>query len=124
MRLVAMGFALAIGLSGCGARTASAPEQAIYQPPGPIELPRYTPHVTTSAPAPVITATPGSAGPGVVPTRPPTPTISPHQYYTVQPNETLYDVAAKFHVPIDELAAVNHITDPTQVKPGDRLIIP
>jgi LysM repeat protein len=121
-RSLALAFLLA-GLSAC--RDNPPPPKLLSAPPtpAPIVLPRYTPHVTPSVPPAVISPTPVRAQP-TLPPAPPTPTPSPYNYYVVQPNETLYDVAAKFHVSIEELARINNITDPTTVKPGDKLLIP
>jgi LysM repeat protein len=44
--------------------------------------------------------------------------------YIVQPGDTLFDIAEKFNVPLQKLADVNHITDPTSIYPMQRLIIP
>jgi LysM repeat protein len=104
-------------------------------------LPRYTPHVLnpsfatetpTAAPVPATlpsatppppVMTPASAPLQTGPT--PTATLPPgYRRYTVQPGETLYDIAVKFNVSLENLARVNKITDPTTIKANQKLIIP
>ncbi len=95
--------------------------------PAPLILPRFTPHVTSIAPTATPTPIPNAPAPAYTPAPPPIlppPTPTPYASYIVQPGETLYDIAEKFHVSLKALARANHITDPTVIKPGDRLIIP
>ena len=44
--------------------------------------------------------------------------------YIVQPGDTLWDIAARFGVPWDELARANGISDASQLAAGDELVIP
>ena len=44
--------------------------------------------------------------------------------YIVQAGDSLYSIAARFSVSIDDLLAVNGITDPNQLAVGQQLIIP
>ena len=44
--------------------------------------------------------------------------------YTVAPGDTLSEIAARLHIPIDELAAANGITDPDHVVAGQVLVLP
>lgn len=44
--------------------------------------------------------------------------------YIVQEGDTLWDIAARFGLTIDELVDANNIADPSQVNEGDQLIIP
>ncbi len=44
--------------------------------------------------------------------------------YIVQEGDTLWDIAARFGVSVDDLQAVNGISDPGLLKVGDRLVIP
>jgi LysM repeat protein len=44
--------------------------------------------------------------------------------YIVQPNDNLWDIAARFGVALEDLIAANNITDPDQLKAGDQLVIP
>ena len=45
-------------------------------------------------------------------------------YYQVQPGETLWRIAHDFGLDVKTLARVNHLSDPRQVKVGQRLFIP
>lgn len=44
--------------------------------------------------------------------------------YTVQTGNTLSGIARKFGIPLSALIAANQITDPNQLKVGDKLLIP
>lgn len=45
-------------------------------------------------------------------------------YYVVQEFDTLWDIAVRFNVPLDELELANDFTTSGQIAPGDRLLIP
>jgi murein DD-endopeptidase MepM/ murein hydrolase activator NlpD len=53
------------------------------------------------------------------PTPPP-----PGPIYVVQPNEYLSTIAERFNVSLDDLMAVNQITNPNLISEGQRLVIP
>ncbi len=59
------------------------------------------------------------------PTPNPTPCGPPPDWvpYTVQPGETLYRLAARFQVPLDQLMHANCLTSPA-LRPGQRLYVP
>ncbi len=44
--------------------------------------------------------------------------------YTVQPNDTLYDIAAQFEVTVATIVMANQIADPVLIKVGQVLKIP
>ncbi|MGQ9572436.1 MAG: LysM peptidoglycan-binding domain-containing protein [Dehalococcoidia bacterium] len=44
--------------------------------------------------------------------------------YTVQANDTLYDIAQRFGVTVEELMEANDITDPASLSIGQKLVIP
>jgi LysM repeat protein len=44
--------------------------------------------------------------------------------YTVQTGDTLYDIAQRFGVSVDDLMAANEITDPASLSIGQKLVIP
>ncbi len=44
--------------------------------------------------------------------------------YTVQPGDTLFSIAKRFGVDMQELARINNITDPSTIYVGQKLIIP
>lgn len=52
----------------------------------------------------------------------PSPTAA--ALYTVQPGDTLSDLAAHFSTTVEELVAANGLTDPNDLQPGQSLIIP
>jgi len=44
--------------------------------------------------------------------------------YVVQQGDSLWDIAVRFGVALDDLARINNISDPSQLKAGTRLVIP
>ncbi len=44
--------------------------------------------------------------------------------YIVQPGDTLFEIARRFGVPLDDLVQANQIADPSQLRIDDRLVIP
>jgi murein DD-endopeptidase MepM/ murein hydrolase activator NlpD len=50
--------------------------------------------------------------------------LSEEPIYQVQEGDTLWDIALRFRVPIEELQQVNGITDAAQIDVGNQLIIP
>ena len=44
--------------------------------------------------------------------------------YVVQPDDTLYSIAARFNVSIDSLMSANNITDANLLGVGQQLVIP
>jgi len=71
----------------------------------------------TSAPSPTVTPLPS-------PTRTATFTPGPLQTYVVRKGDTLSEIAARFGVSMQALAAANGITDPALIRPGQVLVIP
>lgn len=45
-------------------------------------------------------------------------------YYIIQAGDSLWDIAARFKVSLDELEKANGISDPNQLAVGDQLVIP
>ena len=98
---------------------ACAPAPNIYV--APTETVLVSPVISQTAPAP--TATPTQIPTA---TSTPTPTIIPtaEGTYTVQPGETLGEIAAKFGMPYGYLADANNIPDPNLIYIGQVLTIP
>ncbi|MCL2337426.1 MAG: LysM peptidoglycan-binding domain-containing protein, partial [Firmicutes bacterium] len=44
--------------------------------------------------------------------------------YTVNPGDTLWDIANKFNVPMEQLIAANNLATPDQLVPGQILLVP
>jgi LysM repeat protein len=44
--------------------------------------------------------------------------------YIVQPEDSLYEIAVRYHVPMRELIQANHITVPYLIYAGQSLILP
>lgn len=70
-----------------------------------------------ATPPPVVYVEGGEEG-GAGPARPAGGT------YTVQAEDTLYDIAQRFGVSVDELMEANEITDPASLSIGQKLVIP
>ena len=76
-------------------------------------------------PSTVATSTPWATPPPVVYVEGgPVPVGPGGGTYTVQADDTLYDIALRFEVSLEELMDVNGITDPASLSVGQKLIIP
>lgn len=91
-------------------------------PPTPTPLPTATPAPTATV-APTATMAP-TEEPTQEPTPPPPTAIARPRIYVVQPGDTLFEIARRFGVPLQELADVNGIEDVRRVYSGQRLVIP
>jgi LysM repeat protein len=95
----------------------------------------------TTALSPILTPTAVPESPTTPPTEPPsttppTPTPTPptpiattagssaETTYAVQPGDNLYRIALRFGWRFEDLAAYNHIVDPTRIQPGQVIRIP
>lgn len=58
------------------------------------------------------------------PTTSPTTTTTLPQYYEVQPGDTLSGIAQNFDIRLEDLVAANGITDPNQIRVGEKLLLP
>ena len=95
-------------------------------PSGPL-MPRYTPHVTSPPPTAIVTPAPPGTNPSPETTQSPPSQATPYPFsatYIVQPGDTLYDIAVKFNVSLQQLAKINNISDPTTIETGQQLLIP
>ncbi|KUJ91766.1 MAG: peptidoglycan-binding domain 1 protein [Thermoanaerobacter thermocopriae] len=68
-------------------------------------------------------------GAKIIAPQPPLPSPPPAQkpcptYYTVQPGDTLWTIAQKFGVSLEELIKANYLINPNMIYPGQILIIP
>ena len=76
-------------------------------------------------PATVATSTPWATPPPVVYVEGGPGSVGPEAgTYTVQAEDTLYDIAQRFGVSLEELMEANDITDPTSLSIGQKLVIP
>ncbi len=82
------------------------------------------------SPTPSVTASPGpspspSAGPSATPRPTPKPSTGPsRQRYRVKSGDTLSAIAIKFGTTLKVLKRINHITDPTLIRPGQVILVP
>lgn len=87
--------------------------------------PASTPGPTSEVPietSEAATATPTQAGDTPLP--PVEPALTSGDIHVVQVGETLFRIATSYGVSVNDLAAVNGITDPTRIFAGQQLIIP
>lgn len=81
--------------------------------------------VITASPEP--TSTPGARFLMPTPGGPPSPTRTPTPEaitYIVEEGDTLYEIALRFGVPLEDLIEANHLENPNQLQVGQELIIP
>lgn len=57
-------------------------------------------------------------------TMPATTTTTGPQRYTIEPGDTLVEIAERFDTSVDALVEENGISDPDRIQPGDELVIP
>jgi len=99
-----------------------------HTPPPQTPTPTWTPlvlHLPTTpaaSPPPTVTSTPGATAESGGATATPAPPSG--QTYTVQPGDTLYEIARRFGVSVEALARANGILNPALIHPGQVLVIP
>lgn len=121
-----VGQKLAIPGKQAPAEAAPAAAEPAAPAPAPAAI-EPAPASPTPAPAPAaIEAVP--AAPAPVPPAPTAATKLPAQDqpmdYTVQPNDSLDEIAKMFIIKKEDIMALNNITDPSSIKPGQKLKIP
>ena len=89
-------------------------------PQSPTAAPTFT-TAPTATPTPAATATPRPVTPIASPT--PTTTATP-VIYTIQPGDTLLDVAIQFDRSVEAIQDANGIVDPRFLQIGQELVIP
>jgi LysM repeat protein len=72
--------------------------------------------------APVLSSPTATFEPSATPTATSSP--RPLQTYVVKKGDTLFEIAMRFGVSLQALAAANGITDPKLIRPGQTLVIP
>lgn len=103
-------FVMFVSISMCGGYACRSPSTPTTQVPTPTR-PTWTPE---TASGPTNTRTPRP------PTRTPTPEVVT---YVVQKGDTLYSIARKYNVTVEDLAACNNIKNPDLIHPGQKLIV-
>jgi N-acetylmuramoyl-L-alanine amidase len=78
---------------------------------------------TSATPPATVHAATTRAERNVAPLRPPAQARVPAQYYVIQSGDTLDAIAVRFGTTVDELLQLNPGTEPTTLRPGDRLRI-
>ncbi len=76
---------------------------------------------TSAPPAPTLVAPPTLLIPTVAPTT--APTAPPVQYTTVSYGQNLAQIAQNYGMTLDQIAQLNHITNPNLIYAGQRLIV-
>ena len=106
-RVLLVGVALAVLVTGCAAAESPAPSASA------------APSALAQAPSSSIVAEP-SESPS--PSAPPSPAVT---IYVVRKGDTLISIAKKHHVTLAALRKANpQVTDPTKLHPGDKLTVP
>jgi LysM repeat protein len=94
----------------------SLPEPYNHQ----LALQRFLPHL---APKPVEQALPTITTEAKVPLPAPLPTKAKKKLHTVEPGDSLWKIARKYHVSVEEIMRLNHL-DTEKLRPGKQLEIP
>lgn len=100
------------------------PDAAAIKPGQRLVIPRYdtTASATSSRPA---ASAPAKPAPAIAaPATAPATTSSTAYVHTIAPGETLMKLSRQYKKPLNQIAAANNIPPHTQVKVGDRIIIP
>ncbi len=101
--LVAGTVVVTLGIMGCATQKTEVP---VEEPPKAEVKPPPPPPPARPAPAP--TAKP----------------VGGEQSYTVQVGDTLFSIAKRYGVKLQDLQAANNIQNPNMIKSGQKLIIP
>lgn len=80
--------------------------------------------VTAAAPAPTATIVPTTADALGGRPKPVTAVSVPTQLYVVQAGDTLFDIAARFGVTVDEIIKTSKLRDPESLHAGQQLLLP
>lgn len=99
--------------AAAGVRTTSLPEPVPSAPPASYPQPYSSPPPQRSA----------SAAPRVVAAPPQAKPIAAGATIDVAAGDTLYGIARRHAVPVNELMAINNLTTPT-IRPGQKLVLP
>lgn len=127
-------MALLVSLAGCNlpkrsassglpttAPTIAVSPVAVSASPTTISTVEETPTPGEEVPSPTV------AVQEATPTSPPPPTDTPSPgtiEYTIQSGDTLYSIAQRYNITVDELKAANNITDAESLTVGQVLVIP
>ncbi len=92
---------------------------SLFASPTPTATSTFTPTPTTPTATPTNTPTET-----LTPTITETPTPSGPFEYTVQENDTCWDIAVKYEVELEVLLALNNFGNTCPIVPGDKILIP
>lgn len=81
------------------------------------------PQVPIGTPVHIYSRAVESANPGPAPPVPGRP-LNGEKTYTVKAGDTLWNIANRLNVPLEELIAANNLTDPDRLYPGQVLVVP
>lgn len=124
------------GGSGTEASTATSikqsappaqPASAVNPPSAVTEEPASAPGSESAPPAVAVSepaAAPSNSAPASEPTTAGTAPVGAGRTYTVKPNESLWIIAKREGVSIDDIVAANHLSKNAVLRPGQKLTIP
>lgn len=109
------------GSAGRGWAQWLAPAVFLLAVTGVVLVVRSALHSSSSAPPPGTRHVTTGAKAKPTPLRAPPAARVPAQYYVIQSGDTLDAIAVRFATTVDKLLVLNPGTEPTTLRPGDRL---
>jgi len=100
-----------------------APAVFLLAVTGVVLVVRSALHSNSSAPPPAARQVTTRANAKPAPLGPPPSARVPAQYYVIQSGDTLDAIAVRFATTVDQLLSLNPGTEPTTLRPGERLRI-
>jgi LysM repeat protein len=110
-----VGIGALVFMPGCGttrSKSVEAPQQTVMPPTAPVAEP------VAKLPEPL---------PAPIPEQPvvaPAPVKAEPKYYVIKAGDNLALIAKRFNVSVKDIVTMNHISNPSKIKPGQKLVLP
>jgi LysM repeat protein len=110
-----VGIGALVLMPGCGttrAKTGEVPQQTVMPPTTPAAEPVAKLPEPLPAPIPEL------------PVVAPAPVKAEPKYYVIKAGDNLALIAKRFNVSVKDIVTMNHIANPSKIKPGQKLMLP